>query len=138
MASGFPLQLSDLSRKQIVKILWPALVAFSAYECASVVIGGDFNTLAYAALLAFGLLMIVAILNDWRRGLYIFLGWILFEDLVRKFLGNNMLIYFAKDVIVLVLYVSFFWSTRFTLKKLFQPPFRVAFSVFLVCGPSAL
>lgn len=130
MASGFPLQLSDLSRKQILKIIWPALVAISAYECASVVIGGDFDTMAYAVLLASGLLVIVAILNDWRRGLYIFLGWILFEDLVRKFLGNNMLIYFAKDVIVLVLYVSFFWSTRFTLKKLFQPPFRVAFSVF--------
>jgi hypothetical protein len=72
----------------------------------------------------------VAILNNWRRGLYIFLGWILFEDLVRKYLGNNMLIYFAKDAIALVLYLAFFWSARFTLKKLFRPPFRVAFIVF--------
>ncbi len=38
--------------------------------------------------------VVVAILNDWRRGLYILLGWIVFEDLVRKYLGNNMAIFF--------------------------------------------
>ena len=39
-------------------------------------------------------------LRDWRNGFYVFLVWLLFEDLVRKFLGNNLAIYFGKDVLV--------------------------------------
>jgi len=31
-----------------------------------------------------------------------------FEDLFRKFLGNNMAVFFAKDVLTIVLYISFF------------------------------
>ena len=50
----------------------------------------------------------IAILNDWRRGVYLFVGWILFEDFARKYLGNNMAIYFAKDALAIILYLSFF------------------------------
>jgi len=36
-----------------------------------------------------------------------FLAWLLFEDFARKFLGNNMVIYFAKDFLAAVVYFSF-------------------------------
>ena len=47
-------------------------------------------------------------LKDWRRGVIFFLVWMLFEDLVRKNLGNNMAIYFAKDVLLAACCLSFY------------------------------
>ncbi len=46
------------------------------------------------------------ILNDWRSGFYIFIVWVMFEDLARKYLGNNMLIFFGKDFLVAVIYLA--------------------------------
>src|SRR5580698_2276274 len=82
--------------------------AFAAYEAAQYVINGDITGLAYAALCLAGVAVVVAILHSWRNGVYFFLSWLLFEDFVRKFLGNNMAIYFAKDFLVLIVYISFF------------------------------
>jgi hypothetical protein len=74
----------------------------------------------------------IAILNDWRRGLYIFFGWLFFEDFARKYLGNNMAIYFAKDLLVLVVYLSFFNAKRNQkTTRNFQPPFLVPLLIFL-------
>jgi hypothetical protein len=68
---------------------------------------------------------VVAMLNNWRTGLYLFLTWLLFEDFARKFLGNNMAIYFAKDFLVLVVYISFFAALRRKEAKVFRPPFLI-------------
>jgi hypothetical protein len=75
-------------------------------------------------------------LNNWRNGLYFFLAWLLFEDLARKFLGNNMAVYFAKDFLVAVVYLSFFVAYRRKDKDLlaFRPPFLVALLVFIWFG----
>jgi len=75
-----------------------ALFAVSVYKAANYVIAGDMTSLAYVALLFIGSAFVVAMLNSWRKGLYFFLTWLLFEDFARKYLGNNMAIYFAKDV----------------------------------------
>ncbi len=75
---------------------------------ASYVIADDMTGLAYVTLAFVGFAFVVTMLSDWRNGLYFFLAWLLFEDLVRKFLGNNMAIYFAKDVLAAVVYLSFF------------------------------
>ena len=72
----------------------------AAYEVAGYIISNDVASLAFAAMAFVGGAIIIAILNNWRNGVYFFLGWLLFEDLARKFLGNNMMIYFAKDVLV--------------------------------------
>jgi hypothetical protein len=65
----------------------------------------------------------VYILNDWRSGFYLFLAWLLLEDLPRKFLGNNMMIYFAKDFLVGVTYVSCLIARRRRQFETFRPPF---------------
>src|SRR5271165_3556721 len=78
------------------------LVLVAAYEAAGYVISDDFTGLIYVGLAVVAGAGVVAILNNWRNGVYLFLSWLLFEDLARKFLGNNMVIYFAKDFLLLV------------------------------------
>ncbi len=79
-------------------------------------------------------MVVIAILNDWRRGLYLLVGWILFEDFVRKYLGNNMAIYFAKDALAIILYVSFFRARLAKRIEKFRIPFRIALLVFIWFG----
>jgi hypothetical protein len=103
-----------------------ALVA--AYEVSGYVISGDVSGLALIGLVFIGAAIVVAMLNNWRNGLYFFLGWLLFEDCARKFFGNNMAIYFAKDILVAVVYLSFFVAYRRHAKDIqkFRPPFGMA------------
>ena len=92
--------------------------------------------LAYVALLFIGSAFVVGMLNSWRNGFYFFLAWLLFEDFARKYLGNNMAIYFAKDVLVAVVYLSFFIASRRKEVALFRPPFLVPLLLFIWFGVS--
>src|SRR5260370_7216297 len=70
------------------------LVAFlgvlcAAYEAADLILEGDVISLVMSGMAFVGLAIVVAILNDWRRGLDLLLGGILFSDLSRQFLRNN-------------------------------------------------
>jgi len=108
--------------------------AFAAYETAQYVINDDMTGLAYAVLCLLGGAIVVAILNSWRNGVYLFLAWLLFEDFARKFLGNNMAIYFAKDFLVLVVYISFFTAFRRKEVSIFRPPFLMPLLIFIWFG----
>jgi len=105
-----------------------------AYVVAQLVLEGDIDTLVIGGMVFVGLAAVVAILNDWRRGVYLLLTWIVLEDLVRKYLGNNMAIFFGKDVIALVVYLSFFISKRAGRAKIFKPPFLLPLMLFLWYG----
>ena len=118
------------SRNPLVTFGLIVLVAYGAYQAAQAILADDLSTLAYAAMFFVGGAIVIAILNDWRRGLYILVGWILFEDFVRKFLGNNMAIYFAKDLLALILYLSFFRSQAAKLVGAFRIPFRLPLLVY--------
>ena len=108
--------------------------AFAAYEMAQYVINDDMAGLAYAVLCLAGGAFVIAILNSWRNGVYFFLGWLLFEDFARKFLGNNMAIYFAKDFLVLVVYISFLAAFRRKEVTIFRPPFLIPLLIFIWFG----
>jgi hypothetical protein len=110
------------------------LFVFTSYKAASYVITGDMIGLAYVTLLFIGAALVVAMLNDWRNGLYFFLAWLLFEDLARKYLGNNMAIYFAKDILVAVVYLSLFIAYRRKKASSFRPPFFVPLLIFVWFG----
>ncbi len=99
-----------------------------AYKVSEYIITNDVTSLAFVGIAFVGGAIVVAMLNNWRNGLYFFLAWLLFEDLARKFLGNNMAIYFAKDFLVGIVYLSFFAAYRRKDKDLqtFRPPFLVA------------
>ena len=63
-------------------------------------------------------------------------AWLLVEDLPRKYLGNNMTIFFAKDFLLAVVYLSFFirWRRRDPQIKTFRPPFLMALMAFVWFG----
>jgi len=124
----------NLRRSPLVVLGFLLVFVIASYKSASYVIAGDMTGLAIVALAFVGCAFIVAILNDWRNGLYFFLTWLLFEDFARKYLGNNMAIYFAKDVLVAVVYLSFFLAYRRKEVTSFRPPFLVPVLLFVWFG----
>ena len=78
--------------------------------------------------------IVLAILNNWRSGFYMFLPWLLFEDLARKYLGNDMSVYFAKDVLIGVTYISFFAALRRGQVATFRPRFLAPLLFFFWLG----
>jgi len=106
----------------------------AAYKTAGYVIAGDMTGLAFVALAFAGCAFIIAMLNSWRNGLYFFITWLLFEDFARKYLGNNMAIYFAKDFLAAVVYLSFFVAYRRKEVNSFRPPFLVPVLIFVWFG----
>jgi hypothetical protein len=108
--------------------------AVLAYQCAQYLINGNFVGLAYAGIVCVGAVIVIGILKNWRNGVYFFLSWLLFEDFIRKSLGNNMAIYFAKDFLALVVLISFVAAQRQIRERNFRPPFRVALWIFVWFG----
>lgn len=99
-------------------------------------IGGKIanNDLKPVALLALGVAAFTAsivILRNWRFGFYFFIVWLLFEDFFRKFLGNNMAIYFGKDVLAGLTYISLYVDIRRGKEKVFRPPFLLPLLLFI-------
>jgi hypothetical protein len=128
-------RFSGPSSRGLLVLLGSIVVgAWAAYQCAQWVINDDMQGMAFAGLVIVGGAVVIGILNNWRNGVYLFLGWLLFEDLARKFLGNNMAIYFAKDFLLLVVYISFFADCRKRKVKLFKAPFIVPVVIFVWFG----
>lgn len=126
--------LGQFRRRPLIAFGFLIVGAFAAYETSQYVINNDITGLAYAALCFVGGAVTIAILNDWRNGVYLFLSWLLFEDFARKFLGNNMAIYFAKDFLLLVVYLSFFTAFHRKEVRLFRPPFLMPLLIFIWFG----
>ena len=76
----------------------------------------------------------LAILRNWRTGFYFFLVWMLFEDMARKYMGNNLALFFGKDILLLLVYISFFRDVRLGRAKTFRPPFMLFLSLFFWLG----
>jgi len=84
----------------------------AGYFIWTVISGGNWGRIAVVASFcgaaAFGLY----ILKNWRLGVESFFVWIIVEDLVRKNTGNQLVIYFVKDVIILATLIGYFQSKR--------------------------
>jgi hypothetical protein len=126
--------LSPGRRGPLVGIGLFVLVMLAAYEASQYILSGDTFGLVFIGAVAVAGAAAVAILNDWRKGLYVFLTWLLVEDLVRKFLGNNMAIYFGKDILAAFIYISFLAAIRRREVKTFRPPFLVPLLIFFAFG----
>jgi hypothetical protein len=113
------------------------------WKLAGWISAGNDQMLLTAGIGCIFLAIVVYILNDWRKGFYLFLAWLLIEDLPRKFLGNSMMIYFAKDALIGVTYLSCFVANRRRQFETFRPPFWLPLSLFFwlaliqVFNPSA-
>jgi hypothetical protein len=108
--------------------------AFAAYLAAEYVVREDFASLAFVGAAVAGGAIVIGILNNWRNGVYFFLSWLLFEDFVRKFLGNNMAVFFAKDFLALVVFISFLAAARRKEVTSFRPPFLGPVLLFVWFG----
>jgi hypothetical protein len=122
------------SRNPWLTLFGLLVVLWLAYQAAQLVLAGAVDTLVMTGMVFVACAIVIAILNDWQRGLYLFLGWVLFEDLFRKYLGNNMAIFFGKDLLVVVIYLSFFIWRRATHAKAFRPPFAIPLLLFVWFG----
>src|ERR1700732_4158580 len=111
-------------------------VVVAGYQASQFILSGDTLGLILTTIFFIFVAVVVVMLNDWRRGLYFFLLWLLFEDFARKFLGNNMSVYFAKDFLAIVVYLSFFAAYRRKDRDIqsFRPPFRAALLVLFWFG----
>lgn len=94
------------------------------------ILDGSRESLIYFGLACVGIFGILRIAVDWRNGLYFFIIWMLFEDFVRKYMGNNMLIYFGKDFLVAIVYVTFLSALRRKVVKPLELPFLLSLSIF--------
>jgi hypothetical protein len=124
----------SLRRSPLVAFAFLVFFIVAAYKAADYVIAGDMTGLAFVLLIFVASAFVVAMLNNWRNGLYFFVTWLLFEDFARKYLGNNMAIYFAKDILAAVVYLSFFMAYRRKEVTTLRPPFLVPVLVFVWFG----
>lgn len=105
-----------------------------AWEIGNRIAGEDLRSIAYVGLAFVAGAVAITILRNWRLGFYFFIVWLLCEDLVRKFLGNNIAIYFAKDVLLGLVYVSLYVDIRRGRTKPFRPPFLIFLNLFIWLG----
>ena len=101
-----------------------------AWEIGDWIVAGNLIQVAFLFVAAAVAVVGLGILRNWRSGVYMFLIWLVFEDLVRKYLGNNMAIFFAKDVLAILIYASMYRALRKHHEKWFRSPFLPAISVF--------
>lgn len=124
----------ELRRSALLPFLFLALASVAAWKLAGFIVSGDTDGLIYSLMIFLGSAILLTILKDWRRGLYLFMGWLVFEDFARKYLGNNMAIYLAKDFLVAILYLSLFIAWRRKQAASFRPPFWVPLLVLFWFG----
>jgi hypothetical protein len=98
------------------------------------IVDNDTRSIEYGALIFAGCAVAVAALRNWRTGFYMFLIWMIFEDLVRKYMGNGLVLFFGKDILLGLVYLAFFIEVRKGREKTFRPPFLLFFGLFFWLG----
>jgi hypothetical protein len=120
---------------RLIKAAAMGLVVLAViWELSAWIIAGADQKLILLGLGLVAIAIVVHILNDWRTGVLLFLVWLLFEDLARKYLGNNMAVYFGKDLLVGVVYISFYAARRKRLVDSFKVPFAFPLLLFFGLG----
>jgi hypothetical protein len=121
----------SLSGNRQIKAVVMGLIALAViWEMAAWIVAGSDKNLILFGLSLVVVALVVHILNDWRSGVLLFLVWLLFEDLARKYLGNSLLVYFAKDFLVAIAYFSFYFAKRRGEVDRFKPPFLIPLGIF--------
>jgi hypothetical protein len=108
------------------------IILYVVWQLSNSIAAGSFRPVlllgaAFAAFFIGG-----KIANDWRSGVYFFFVWLLFEDLIRKYTGNNMYVYFGKDVLIGVTYLSLLAERTRRNTVLFPAPFKFGLGMFFL------
>jgi len=111
-----------------------ALAILLAWQIGGVISGKDERALVFAIVGFAGFFVVATIFRNWRSGFYLFLVWMLFEDLFRKYMGNGPALFFGKDILAALVYVSLFAEIRRGREKRFRAPFLLFLSLFFLLG----
>jgi len=117
--------------RQVKAAVLGLVVLATIWELAAWIVAGSDQNLLMFGLSLVVVALVVHILNDWRSGVLVFLVWLLFEDLARKYLGNSLVVYFAKDFLVGIAYFSFYFAKRRGEVDIFKVPFLVPLGIFI-------
>ena len=107
---------------------------WAAWQIGGKIAADDTRTLIFVAIGLAVCVAAVTILRNWRVGFYVFTFWLLFEDLLRKYMGNGVAFFFGKDVLAGLVYISLFLAIRRGREKIFRPPFLLLLSLFFWLG----
>jgi hypothetical protein len=110
------------------------LAIWLAWQLGGEIAANDVRSLEFAGAGFIAAIAAVAILRNWRTGFYLFLFWMLFEDLFRKYMGNGLALFFGKDILAALVYISFFAEVRRGREKRFRPSFLLFLSFFFLLG----
>jgi hypothetical protein len=116
--------------RQIQGLVMGLIVLGVIWEMAGWIISGSDQTLIFFGMGIVFVAVTVHILNDWRSGVLLFMIWLLFEDMSRKYLGNGTVLFFAKDVLIGIAYLSFYFAKRRREVDVFKIPFLVPLAMF--------
>jgi hypothetical protein len=105
-----------------------------AWQIGGTIASGDMRTVEFAALGFAGCGAALVILRSWRTGFYFFLVWLLCEDLARKYMANGLALFFGKDLLATLTYVSLYVAIRKGQEKTFRPPFLLPLVIFVWLG----
>lgn len=123
-------QFSERSKQRLITLAVWLLGIWMAWVVGHWVADEQTHLLLLAGVGGALLVVAVAIVRNWRAGFYFFIVWLMFEDLIRKYLGNNMAIFFAKDCLAGLSYISLLLALRRKQAKVFRPPFLMFLSLF--------
>jgi hypothetical protein len=110
------------------------LAIFVAWQLAQQITAEQQSSLIYVAAGFIAISAAVTILRNWRSGVYMFFLWMLFEDLFRKYMGNGPALFFGKDILAGLVYISFFTAVRRGSEKRFRVPFLLWLGLFFLLG----
>ena len=127
-------RISATKNQAIIGIGMFALAFWAAWQVGGKIVGEDMRSVVYAVLIFAAGAVIVTVLRNWRTGFYLFFVWMLIEDLVRKYMGNSLELFFGKDVLVACVYIALFVEIRRGREKSFRPPFLLSLSLFFWLG----
>jgi hypothetical protein len=98
------------------------------------IVSGSSIYLILTAVACASFLTLIYILKNWRIGVFIFLVWLVFEDLIRKYVGNSLFMFFGKEIIIGMTYVSMLITQRRGRLLIFKPPFLFWLVIFFWVG----
>jgi hypothetical protein len=123
-------QVSASNKQRMITVFIWLIGLWIAWTVGHWVVDEQTRFLIFAAIGFVLCAIALIILHSWRTGFYLFLVWLLFEDLIRKYLGNNMAIFFAKDCLAGLSYISLLMAIRRKEARSLRAPFLVFLSLF--------
>lgn len=117
-------------RKQMQGLLLLAGLLGIVWGLSSWILTGSVTVLILGGMSISLIMVVVTTLSDWRKGVFFFIFWLLFEDLARKYLGNGLILFFGKDVLAAITYLSLWRAKSRGEVAWFRPPFTVPLAMF--------